>query len=341
MLEAGYVRIRIDGVDKRVDPRRLGQRLGETYRPLLESAALLVVLNGSPVPAPLLVVPERRLFRVRSRGATLAGWYGVADPENRAADFVPGLRCYKLGRLIAHGEYFGHPGPAQSPGMARLVGEVEIGHVPLTMNKSDFDRDSAGWVDVEARLHRLLRPLARRLAQESEPQAPTSALKVAEQTRRLLSQALRLADRGELFPGSAGAGHQERRARTPDVPAMEPEPLLVPRAAGRLPVGDEPRRRGFGEIVIRHLDPRVRSQTVVERGVKQVVINARYPLFVERHGDIWYQLETSVREICKSIEGASVAEYERRVNEVLLVAFQLRQRRRRGRARSAQLRLMS
>ena len=34
--EVGYVRIRIDGIDKRIDIRRLGQRLAETYRPLLE-----------------------------------------------------------------------------------------------------------------------------------------------------------------------------------------------------------------------------------------------------------------------------------------------------------------
>ncbi len=224
--------------------------------------------------------------------------------------------------------------------MARLVGEVEIGHVQLTMNKSDFDRDSAAWVGVEARLHRLLRPLARRLARDDEPPPPASALKVAEQTRRLLSQALRFADRGELFPGVAAASHRAA-AEKQAAPAEErEEPLLAPRAAGKPPAGDEPRRRGFGDIVIRHLDPRVRSQTVVEGDVKQVVINARYPLYVERNGDIWYQLETAVREICKSIEGASVAEYERRVNEVLLVAVQLRQRRRKGRARSAQLQLM-
>jgi len=338
--DMGYVRIRIDGVDKRVDIRRLGQRLGETYRPLLESPALAIMLNGSPVPSAALTALERRPFRVRANGAFLTGWFGIADLEQQTPDFVPGLRCYKLGRLITHGEYFGHAGPARSPGMARLIGEVEIGHVQLTMNKSDFDRDSAAWIAVEARLHRLLGPLARRLAREDAPPPPASALKVAEQARRLLSQALRFADRGELFPGVAAARHKAP-AKRQEMPADEREAaLLAPRAAGKPPTADEPRRRGFGDIVIRHLDPRVRSQTIFEGDVKQVVINARYPLYVERRGDIWYQLETAVWEICKSIEGASVAEYERRVNEVLLVAFQLRQRRRKGRMRSSQLRLV-
>lgn len=36
--------------------------------------------------------------------------------------------------------------------MAHLIGEVEIPRVPLTINKSDFDRDSAPWVEIERRL---------------------------------------------------------------------------------------------------------------------------------------------------------------------------------------------
>src|SRR5262249_54045523 len=38
--ELGYVRIRIEAVDKKVDVRRVGARLTETYRPLLERESL-------------------------------------------------------------------------------------------------------------------------------------------------------------------------------------------------------------------------------------------------------------------------------------------------------------
>ena len=51
------------------------------------------------------------------------------------------MRCYRLGRLIADGEFFGHPGPATLPAMVRLMGEVDVPNVALTMNKTDFDRD--------------------------------------------------------------------------------------------------------------------------------------------------------------------------------------------------------
>jgi hypothetical protein len=100
------------------------------------------------------------------------------------------------------------------------------------------------------------------------------------------------------------------------------------------------KRRGFGDIVIRPLGPAIRSQTVIEDAIKVVVINSQHPLFRERKGDIWYQLETAASEICKSIEGVTVAEYERRVNEIVLLAFRLRGRRRKVRPGAAQLKIL-
>ena len=61
--------------------------------------------------------------------------------------------------------------------MALLIGEVEIPRVPLTINKSDFDRDSAPWVDIEGRLHRLLTPIARQLSRQTESPPPPSSIR--------------------------------------------------------------------------------------------------------------------------------------------------------------------
>jgi hypothetical protein len=109
-----------------------------------------------------------------------------------------------------------------------------------------------------------------------------------------------------------------------------------------LPAENEQKRRGFGHVVVRPLDPSIRSQTVIEQEITTVVINSRHPLFLKRGGDIWYQLETAAREVFKSLEGATVSEYERRVNEVLLLAFELRARRRDARSRkTVQLPLIS
>ncbi|MGH2930763.1 MAG: hypothetical protein ACRDL8_21345, partial [Solirubrobacteraceae bacterium] len=227
----GYVRMRIDGVDKRVELKRVTARVTETYRPLLEEARCQLTLNGRRLlPAPLPTV-ERQDFRVRAGGVTLAGWIGALG---EASGVDPGIRCYRLGRLVAGGEWFGHPGPAQSPGLARLIGEVEIPRLPLTMNKTDFDRDDAGWAAVEVRMHRLLGPLVKRLSREEQPPPPANALRAAEQVRRLLGQALRLMERNELFEGfelrpAPAAAEATGEGSQPELPLplaaeAEPEP---------------------------------------------------------------------------------------------------------------------
>jgi Histidine kinase-, DNA gyrase B-, and HSP90-like ATPase len=343
--EVGYVRIRVDGVDKRMDMRRLAQRLGETYAPLLESGGISIVLNGSAVERAVLPVLERKPFQVNAGGGRLKGWLGMSDPDQSTAGWLPGLRCYKFGRLIADGEFFNHPGPAQVPALGRLMGEVEIPNVPLTMNKSDFDRDSPQWVEVESRLHRVLAPIVRRLEREGEAPPPANAVKVAEQVRRLLGQALRLTERADIFAGFAAVAPQRRPASDADneLPLeVETEPIS-PKPRVPPPAQDSASavHRGFGTIVIRPLDRNIRSLTTVEEGVRVVVINSNYPLFKERRGDIWYQLETAAREVCRAAEGANVAEYERRVNEIVLMATALRDRRRApGRSSGEQLRLL-
>ena len=331
--DQGYVRIRIDGLDKRLDPRRLGARLGDTYRPLILRAEVKMSVNGARVEPPSVNFQEEHRFAVHAAGTTLRGWYGIAEPEGRGVDYIPGLRCYKLGRLITGGEFFGHPNAVQVSGMARLVGEVELAPVPLTMNKSDFARDGPEWVAVEKRMHALLMPIAKRLAEDELAPPPASALKTAEQVRRLLSQVLKLAEREEVFPGLAAARSQvAERPRVNGHDAVKPDSVKSP---ARLPGENEPSRRGFGQVIVRPLDPAIRSQTVIEHQVTTVVINSRHPLFLKRGGDIWYQLETAAREVFKSMEGASPSDYERRVNEVILLAFQLRARRREARSRKA------
>jgi hypothetical protein len=81
---------------------------------------------------------------------------------------------------------------------------------------------------------------------------------------------------------------------------------------------------------VRRLDPRLRSALVEEDGVRRVVINSAYPLYEVRRGDLWYQLETALREVCVTIPEATVPEFERKVNELMLVSLALAEPRRRG-----------
>ena len=347
-LEAGYVRIEIGGIDRRVDPRRLRARLAEVYRPLLDAGDVVIRVDRAPVTPATWMVEDRHEVSVRAGGRLVRGWWGLLpDPMPPSAPEA-GIRLYHLGRLVGVPEFFGHPGPAQHPALNRLVGELELPHVPVTMNKSDVDRGSESWAAVETRLHQLLGPAVRRLTREAEMAPSPGALKTADQVRRILARALRMLESGQLFESEIGVGSEGPGGQlTLDSPVHAP-PEASPASPGPVegqpeagpetpPLPANPRRggsgpgsrSGVGEVVIRALDPRLRSAMVVEDGVRRVIINSRYPLYEVRRGDLWYQLETALREVCVTIPEATVPEFERKVNELMLVSLALAERRKR------------
>jgi hypothetical protein len=359
--DLGYVRIDIGEVDRKLDARRMRARVGDAYRPLLTSGELVLRIDRAPVMPAEWALEERHDFTVRAGGRMVRGWHGLlTDPPPAAIE--AGLRLYHLGRLVGAPEWFGHPGPAVHPALNRLIGEVELPHVAVTLNKSDVERGTPEWEAVEARMHRLLAPVIRRLTREEAAAASPQALRTADQVRRILARALHLLESGKLFESEVGSGpgsgvpgqltmdsYAARGAdegadeavegdqdagdaarEEPAEPATEPpgEPVAAPVRSGGPGRG---RRSGIGEVVIRSLDPRLRSAMVVEDGVRRVVINSRYPLYEVRKGDLWYQLETALREVCVTIPEATVPEFERRVNELMIVSLGLAERRRRSR----------
>ena len=349
----GYVRIEIGEVDRKLDPRRLAERLADTYRPMLESGEVRMVVNRAPIAPRPWTLHERHELSVRAAGRLVRGWWGLLPEPPPPGAPEAGVRLYHLGRLVGAPEWFGHPTPAAHPALNRLVGEVELPHVPVTMNKADVDRGSEVWAAVEARLHALLAPAVRRLTREPASAVTPEAARTADQVRRILAKALRLLEEGRLFESEVAAGGDEpggqlalegvrARAEAPGEPGTDEEAGVDPGASGatepttRLPrpgAAGGPgsaRRRGAAEVVVRQLDPRLRSALVEEDGVRRVVINSAYPLYEVRRGDLWYQLETALREVCVTIPEATAPEFERKVNELMLVSLALAERRRRG-----------
>jgi hypothetical protein len=358
----GYVRIEIGEVDRKLDPRRLAERLAETYRPMLEAGGVRMAVNRAPILPRPWIVDERHELSVRAAGRLVRGWWGLLPEPPPPGTPEAGVRLYHLGRLVGAPEWFGHPTPAAHPALNRLVGEVELPHVPVTMNKADVDRGSDVWAAVEARLHALLASAVRRLTREPASAVTPEAARTAEQVRRILAKALRLLEEGRLFESEVAVGGDEpggqlalegvrKPAEAPAEPAVDEQAGVDPGAPGataapgegppRLPrpgAGGGPgtiRRRGSAEVVVRRLDPRLRSALVEEDGVRRVVINSAYPLYEIRRGDLWYQLETALREVCVTIPEATVPEFERKVNELMLVSLALAERRTRGSKKGA------
>ena len=137
---------------------------------------------------PLRAARRGHEVSVRAAGRLVRGWWGLLpDPPSPAAP-EGGVRLYHLGRLVGAPEWFGHPTPAAHPALNRLVGELELPHVPVTMNKADVDRGSEVWAAVEARMHAVLAPIVRRLTREPGSAVTPEAARTAEQVRRILAR---------------------------------------------------------------------------------------------------------------------------------------------------------
>ena len=162
----GYVRIEIGEVDRKLDPRRLARAARGDLPPDARGGRGPDGRQPGAGRAPS--VGRRRAARVRRAGAgrLVRGWWGLLPEPPAPGAPEAGVRLYHLGRLVGAPEWFGHPTPAAHPALNRLVGEVELPHVPVTMNKADVDRGSEAWAAVEARLHALLAPVVRRLTRE-------------------------------------------------------------------------------------------------------------------------------------------------------------------------------
>jgi hypothetical protein len=136
--DLGYVRIEVGDMDRKVDGRRLIARLAEVYRPLLEAGLVELTVDRTTVSTSPWELAERRDIAVRAGGRLIRGWFGLL-PDPPPPTTAGGIRVYHLGRLIGSPDWFGHGGPAVHPALGRLVGEVELPDVRVTMNKTDVD----------------------------------------------------------------------------------------------------------------------------------------------------------------------------------------------------------
>ena len=334
--------------------------LSNTYRFLLEKGEMSLQINDSAVEPPQL--PRSSAFDDISidlrtpSGRRVRGWVGrldrdaVVGPSSRRR-IQGGMRCLYQGRLVREGEYFGHAGDTKGS-LASLIGEVEVGFVQPNIMKTDLDRSSAEWIEVEKVMHQFLAPIVREFLKASEKRAVTREEKrtlssvcdeLAETLRRLEEDrslanspntANALADRGEfnVEPPVLGYGGQQRPQAAPikdSAPAKGQkrqsgvkEPSLVPQpedAVGRM-IRLLAKVSGGGlrpPAILDAFDPSMRSGWRTN-GETKLVVNTAFPLYQEFGPAPGYLAETVVMELAKPLEGQekTLANYIAEVNQI-------------------------
>ena len=177
----GYCRFQIRNLKRqRQDINRLKTKLGNVYRTYLEDGKTTITVNGESVPP--LVLPLYEGFEIQqvkgkiTTGMFNQGWIGRLRRDARVRGgpkIVGGMRLLRKGRLICDGEYFGHPDYHYKASLGMLIGEVELGKVPVLPNKTDFNRDSNEWADVQSIMSDILKPHIEALLKQSENETVT------------------------------------------------------------------------------------------------------------------------------------------------------------------------
>jgi hypothetical protein len=84
----------------------------------------------------------------------MSGEFGIVPDANSERG---GFKIFQYGRNVAEKEYFGHIDPSKRWNVERLYGELYIDFdLPLSMNKSEIDKDSDLWRIVERKMHQTI-----------------------------------------------------------------------------------------------------------------------------------------------------------------------------------------
>lgn len=335
----GYFQLKVTNLkNRRIDTNTVINRLGDTYRPLLDNGSVRIFVNGRAV-TPLEIKyletapnfkPERRRLGT-GFGDHIDIKVGVLEEGQKVK---PGIRGYYRGRLIEDGLFFGLPTPAQLAQASRLIGEAHLNHLEVTMNKSDFIEDIK-WEDASYVIKRFLEPWYEKLSQlklESSHKLEDYERGLAKEAKRALDHILAhtgLITRPQL-PGSAFG-------RLPPTPSAEPTkpPTGRTRKTGNIEGATAPDIRATRGPNIRRwgaLDewepismgnPNVRSAVVEEAGKKTIRMNIDYEMYqaAKKAGNdalFLYQGETAILEICKmEYPALEAVEFVEKVNELI------------------------
>lgn len=336
----GYFNARVTRLhNRRIDTKTVRVRLADTYRPLLDSGAVKIYVNGEQVsPLEIIYLESDANFRPeRTRLGT-----GFGDPINIKVGILeegqrvkPGMRCYYRGRLIKDGEFFDMPTPAQFPQASKLIGEIHLDHLDVTMNKSDFIKD-AKWEDVVAVIkqhvlgawYRKLNELSIESTFKLEPYEKAIARDAKRALEHILSLTQLITKR--TLPGSSAG----RLPPTPDDTTRLPatgKTRHVGKIEGATPpdinATKAPTYKRWGALhdwePVSMGSPDIRSEVVTDNGREIVKINIDHPMYqaakkAGRDALFLYQGDTAIIEICgREYPQLTPAEFQDKVNELM------------------------
>lgn len=304
----GYVRIEVRGIKRRIKEEELKKVLIDTYRPLIENKEIIINYNGEKLevkPFPVETKISKFSFTVKNalnNFNKVEGWIGYLGPRT---GLKGGLRCYKLGRLICDREFFGHPDASYKQTLNFLFGEVYLNHVPVTTNKTDFDRDSNEYIETREKMNEIIKPFVDELLGREIQEPSDEEKERVKQAKDIIAELMKL--RKKELKGTAGVRGISFGQKPPELIGKNLTPISNLTGRKNQPRTPPPpdakgRRKRLKEFMswdIRPMEEDLRSKVEENKNRKLLVINNLFSGYRAAKGNLLYLIETAAIQLAK------------------------------------------
>lgn len=306
----GFTQIEVEGLRRAINEENLKSVLADTYRPLIEKNEIVIKYNGElikiksfPLDEDFNVENFSFSIKIDSDTRAVNGWIGRLASKS---GIKGGMRCYKLGRLICDREFFGPYDANYKQTLNFLFGETYLDFVPVTTNKTDFDRDSYEWKKMQEKIFEILKPhIDELLGREIKEPSDEEKVRVRE-ARDLVAELMKM--RNKELKGVASIEGEAFGQKPPESKEGKVEVSEAVFSRGKYkprtspPKGAKGKRRRLKEFMewdIRPMEESTRSIIEEIDGKKTLVINNLFPGFKAAKGHILYLIETAALQLAQ------------------------------------------
>ena len=306
----GWVEMQISDLKRNIKNEELESLVINTYRPLIEDGVVDFFNNGEklkvgrfPLDGDFKIQPFSFPVKYGNKNyKTVSGWIGRLTPRSGTKG---GMRCYRLGRQICEREFFGQPDANYKQTLNFLFGEVHLNHVPATTNKTDFDRDSQEWIEVEEKMSEMLEPHVKDLLGREILEPTNEEKERVKKAKELVNELLRMKKldfEGKSLTDLYAKGQKQKEndgkaiSRKYGEPSRKNNPATPPPKDS---IGKRRRIKEFMDWDIRGMNESVRSKIEESNGKRLLVINNLFPGFKSANGNNLYLIETAAIQLAK------------------------------------------
>lgn len=305
--EKGQTQIQIKGLSRIIKEDVLKPVLIDTYRPLIENKEIIIKYNGEIIKSIKLPIDEtfkKENFSfpvTKTYKGIVPGWVGRLSSKS---GIKGGMRCYKRGRLICDREFFSKYDAHYKATLNYLFGEVHLDHVKANTNKTNFDRDSIEWIEVQEKMFEILKPHIDDLLGREIKEPTDEERQRVKDAKELVAEMMKMRKvdlRGNFLDGEQFGQKKPERTENNKIEAIKSDSnggKHNPKTPSpKDSIGKRRRLKEFMDWDIRDMDESVRSIIDEKDGSKMLVINNLFPGFKKSNGNNLYLIETAAIQL--------------------------------------------